>query len=143
MGYPFTPGSGASAASDLVSGEHVTRFKACFGPTNASTLVDTGTPLPVKEPAPSATVDRGGVTVTGTSGQVCAANAGRRIVVISNGGTEGIWVRFDTSGNAAVHGSDAYVPAKSQAQYLYSGAVQAIRESIGSTSIPVGFVGFP
>lgn len=136
MSYGFTPGSGAVHASSAVAGEHVSHFKLLFGSSpTAGTIVDAASPLPTRDPTRGNALAKGGVSSSGASQQLVAANASRNIVEIANGGTTGIWVAF---GSAAVIGQGSYVPAKATGFWYTTAAITIINETAGSAG-PVGY----
>lgn len=136
MALSVTPGSGASVASDVVSGEHIQRLKVTHGDNNIATLTSALNPLPVREPPLSSAFAQGGVTATTASATLVAARSGRRYVEVANGGANGVWVRFGAT--AAVAGQGSYVPSKSTAAWPFDGEVRIIVET-GGASGPVGY----
>jgi hypothetical protein len=135
MALPITPGSGASVASDIISGEHHQQLKLEFGAVGVATLVSSTNPLPVREPVRGNALSKNGTTSAGTSTPVVAANSSRNYVEVSNGGDSGVWLAF---GSTAVVGQGTYLPAKATGFWPTTAAVNCILES-GGTGGPIGY----
>lgn len=124
-------------AADDVGGKLHQRVKLSVGADGAAVDASAAAPVPVREPALSATFGEDGITATTASTILVAARAGRRYIEIGNGGDSGIWVHFGSS--AATVGEGAYLPAKSTGVWPYDGEVRVIVEQSGSSG-PVGYV---
>lgn len=138
MGYGINPGTQATHASDSVGGEHVSRFKLTWGAANAATLVDTGTPLPVREPAKTGSLGQNAAGITPAADTLIAAqNTNRTSIDISNGTAAGIWLTF--GGGAAAAGKGSYLPSKSTGTWQTTAAVRCAIETGGTGSAAVGY----
>ena len=135
MALPVTPGSGANVATDFVGGEHHQQLVIEFGAAGTPTRITPTSPLPVREPVKGSALGKGGITSSGASQTVVAANANRTMVEISNAGANGLWLSF---GSAAVVGQGTYLPSKATGYWPTTAAVAAILET-GGVAGPIGY----
>lgn len=139
MAYPFTPGAGAAHASEVVGGEHHSRFAMEFGIAGQTpTPISATNPLPIREPVKGAALSKGGVVMSATTSTALApTNSSRTTVEISNGSaTQGIWLSF---GSAAVSGQGTYLPPQATGFWPTSAAVFGIITTGGTTGGAVGW----
>jgi hypothetical protein len=130
-----TPGGGATVAADDVGGILVQRVKPTWGVDGTASDVTVTTPLPVREPVKGNALGKGGVTSSGASQPLVAANTNRTVVEVANGSVSGIWLAF---GSSAVAGQGSYLPSKATGYWPTTAAVNIIMEASG-TAGPVGY----
>ena len=115
----YTPGSGATVASDDVGGFHHQRVKPTWGADGTANDVDAaaGKCLPTVEVYNGAAqVTK--LSITTTAGEILAsALSNRRCVVLY----------ADPANTAAVHWRFSSAPTSSNAQPLYPGAVKVLK----------------
>ena len=79
---------------------------------------------------------QGGITSSGSTQQLVAANTSRKRVDVSNGGTTGVWLHFGAS--SAVAGQGVFLPPGSTGTFYTTARVAVINAASG-TNGPVGY----
>ncbi len=92
-------------------------------------------PLFTTEPVKGDALGKGGLTSSGSSQQVAAANANRKVIEVSNGGTTAVWLAF---GSSAVAGQGSLLPPNATGYWPTTAAVNCINAAGGSNG-PVGY----
>lgn len=84
-------------------------------------------------------IGQGGVTSTGSTQQLTAANASRRKIDISNAGDSDVWLTFGSG--SAVAGQGRLLPGRAQGTYYSQSRVAVINEA-GGSACAIGYAEF-
>lgn len=85
-------------------------------------------------------ISQGGLTTSGSSQQLVAANASRTFLRVSNSGDSDVWLTFHAS-NSAVAGQGTLLPGRAQGTYFTESRVAVINETSGANCV-VGYAEF-
>ncbi len=121
----YTPGSGATVASDDVGGVHYQRVKMSYGADGSATDVSAAAPLPTVQQADTPSVTS--VSASATAVTLLAAAAGRRGGIVYNDSSAVLYLKFGATASTTSYTVQLAAGAYYEfPQPLYTGRVDGI-----------------
>lgn len=124
----YTPGAGASVATDEIAGVHYQRVKNVWGADGTATDVSEANPMPVAERRTSSAPNRGTQNDQATSFTMLSANSSRTGLTVENRSSSTLFLRLAASA-ATVTDFDVVIPSNARYEMpepIWTGEIRGI-----------------